>query len=131
MADLDKLPLGKLIDHMYEQREAKRELESSVKDLTGEIEETSLKILDKMTELGVSTIRSDLASASITQTTMPQVEDFDAVLDWIYDDFEGRKHLMQRRVASTAWRELDKMEGPVPGVKPFTKRGIGLRKLQS
>ena len=129
--NIDNLTLGELIDHMFRTRESKRAFEEEVKAINGEIEKTSQLILDKMNELGVSTIRSQLASASITQQVLPQIDDFDAVLEWINNDFEGRKHIMQRRVASAAWRELESMEGAIPGIKGFTKRGIGLRKLQS
>lgn len=129
--DYKTLSLGELIDEMYACRETKRTFEAEIKELNSDIDELSGLILDKMQELGVSSIKSGRASASITQQIVPQVDDFDEVLNWISDDFDGRKHILQRRIAARSWRELEQIDEKVPGVTAYTKRSVGLRKLQS
>jgi hypothetical protein len=124
------LSLGELIDDAYLMREKRKGLDAVSKEIGKEIEETKALIREKMAELGVSAVKGTLSSASMTQSTVPIVEDFEETLKWVKEDFDNRKHLLQRRVASKAWQEMMKLEGEIPGITPFVKRDVGLRKLE-
>lgn len=62
----------------------------------------------------------------ISESTNPQVEDWDKFNDYILQ--ERALHLLQRRPTATAYRELLSQGVEVPGVVPFVKRSIGQRK---
>jgi hypothetical protein len=67
---------------------------------------------------------------SITETEVAQVDDMDAVYNYIESDFDNRRYLLQRRISSTAFKEIKTITGEeIPGLSSYTKRAISIRKL--
>jgi len=124
---MNSQPIGTLIDKMFELRENKRNLASQIKDIDTEMGELELILLDKMNEQGTTQIRSPLATATVSQQVVGHVENWDALYQHINEN--DAFYLLERRLANAAYRELLQMGDELPGVKPFTKHSISLRKL--
>jgi chromosome segregation ATPase len=119
---------GERCDALYELREKIAEAQSKVDALEKQKREMEDDLLAAMTEAGTDLVRGQRATASITETVVPQIADMEA-----FGQFVLRKkalHLFQRRIAATAYRELkESLAGkPVPGVNEFTKISLSLRK---
>lgn len=119
------MTLGSLIDKYQKVREQKRAAEEKVKEINGQLEEVEGEIFAAMESAGVEKAAGKLASASISSSTVPQVQDWDEFYKYI-----GRKkyfHLLERRPSATGCRELFDMGQKIPGVEPFVKRKLNIR----
>jgi len=67
-----------------------------------------------------------IGTASIVETVVPQVVDWDAVFEHIKET--GDFYLLQKRPAAAAFRELHSSGQVIPGMEAYTKRSISLRK---
>lgn len=117
--------IGTIIDSMHAIREQKRELNAQIKYLDASYEELKTKLLEKMDSEGMLQSKSNLATATITTTVVPQVEDWDAVFDYVKQN--DAFYLLQKRINSGPYRELLQMDEQLPGTKPFTKVDISLK----
>lgn len=117
--------IGAITDQIWSLREKKRELESAVKKLEGEIADLEVDLLEKMDAQGIDKVAGALASISISTNTVANVGDWDEFLAFIYKKKYG--HLLQRRVSDPAYRELLEQGIKVPGVEPFAKRRLNIR----
>ena len=90
-------------------------------------DEIDLALLKKMDAEGLSRTANGDYSVSINEDTVPDVDDWDALYNHIIStrDFS----LIQRRVSSTAYKELLKLGEGVPGLSPRTIRKINFRSL--
>lgn len=120
--------LGQLVDYSQELREKIRVLSKQVDDLKEERDKVEAQILESMDEQGVVKASGSKATASVTETIVGHVKDWDRFYGFITRT--KAFHLLERRVANGAYREeLNARHKPIPGVEPFTKRSIGLRTL--
>lgn len=119
--------LGESIDRLYELREQKRDLNAAIADIDAQFEEIEANVLAKLQEIGVDSSKSKLASATISETVVPNVEDWDAFGRYIIDT--NQLFLLQRRTSIAAYRDLLQAGETIPGVSPFTKTSLSLRKL--
>ena len=119
--------LGESIDRLYELREQKRDLNAAIADIDAQFEEIEANVLAKLQEIGVDSSKSKLASATISETVVPNVEDWDAFERYIIDT--NQLFLLQRRTSIAAYRDLLQAGETIPGVSPFTKTSLSLRKL--
>lgn len=115
------------IDEMFQLRERKREMESEIKAINADIEECTKWLLAKYQEVGTVTARGKLASATITEQLVPTIDDWGKVQDYVLEN--DALYLLHRRISSGAWKELIDTGEVVPGITPFTKKSISLRKL--
>jgi hypothetical protein len=115
------------IDRMFMLREQKRGLENQIKEVNTEFNKVHEWCLERMDEVGTSTARGRYASVSITESVVPRIEDWGAVQDWIMEN-DGI-YLVHKRISSGPWKELLDTGEIVPGISPYTKRQISLRKL--
>jgi hypothetical protein len=119
------------INELIEKRaEIKRETELlnvRLKDLKAAQDEIDLALIKKMDAEGLSRTANGDYSVSINEDTVPDVDDWDALYNHIIStrDFS----LIQRRVSSTAYKELLKLGEGVPGLSPRTIRKINFRSL--
>lgn len=119
------------INELIEKRaEIKRETEllnTRLKDLKTAQDEIDLALLKKMDAEGLSRTANGEYSVSINEDTVPEVVDWDALYGHVMEtrDFS----LIQRRVSSTAYKELLKLGEGVPGLLPRTIRKINFRSL--
>lgn len=119
--------LGESIDRLYELREQKRDLNTAIKDIDAQFAEIESNVLAMLEEIGVDSSKSKLASATISESLVPDVEDWDAFENYIIDT--RQLYLLQRRCAVVAFRDLLQAGEEIPGVRPFSKKSLSLRKL--
>lgn len=119
--------LDEMIDQMFLLREQKRGLESQVKEVNQQISDLQQELLGTMNAVGTDYARGSLASASMTETVVPQIEDWGKVADWVMEN--DAIYLLHRRVSSGPWKELRDAGTDVPGIEPYTKVAISLRRL--
>ena len=115
------------IDRAFMLRERKRGLEAQIKETNSEITECMEWLIKRYDDIGTTTARGKLASATLTETLVPRIEDWGLVQEWIMEN--DAMYLVYRRVSSGPWKELLDSGQVVPGITPFAKRAISLRKL--
>ena len=120
-------PTGAMIDEMFNLRESKKELEAKVKKINEEMTLVEAELIQKLDAEETSMGRGKSASASITKSEVPMVEDWDTFGQYLIDN--EMLYLLQRRVAVRAFRELKDAGEDIPGTTTFPKRTISLRKI--
>lgn len=124
---MKKPTLGDLVDQLSTLRTARLALEETVKTMKKDesrIEDEFLQLAD---DQKTTVAAGQLAKASITDSVVPQVNDWDA----LYRFIQRKKywHLLERRCASASYRELLEQGVKVPGTVPFTRRKLNLRAI--
>jgi hypothetical protein len=119
--------INELIERRAEIKRETEQLNNRLKDLKAAQDEIDLALLKKMDAEGLSRTANGDYSVSINEDTVPEVEDWDALYNHVIStrDFS----LIQRRVSSTAYKELLKLGEGVPGLSPRTIRKINFRSL--
>ena len=133
--EADKARITKIksmnINELIEQRATVKDksavLTAQLKELNKTKDELDYQLLNSLDAQGLSRTANDKASVSINQDTVPEVTDWDAFYAYVLEqkDFS----LLQRRVSSTAYKELLKLEESVPGLQPREIRRINFRSL--
>ncbi len=121
-----KVSLGVQIDAIFRLREKLREiqaLEAAQKDLIAAAE---IVLMETMEKEGVEKSTGSLASVSISSAVSANVVDWDEFYKYIYKNKAA--YLLHRRVSVDAIRELFLSKGKVPGVEPFEKKTLYIRK---
>ena len=119
--------LNDMIDRMFLLREKKREHEAKIKEVEEEYKALALEFQAKCKEAGTDYARGSLASASITEQVVPVIDDWELFSEWVMDN--DALYMLHRRVSAGPWKELRDTGEEVPGIEPFTKVGVSLRKL--
>ena len=120
--------LDERIDELYKIRDKVRQLTAQIKELNADFKQKHDDLIRTMDEVGTPTARGSLASVVITETTVPTIEDWGKVSEWVMEN--DAIYLLHRRISSGPWNELRDAGQNVPGVTPFTKRAISLTKLR-
>jgi len=115
------------IDKLFLLRARKRELEDQIKEIEGEYKELHDELLQTCDDVGTTTARGSLASVTVTESLVPRIEDWGLASEWIMNN--DALYLCHRRISSGPWKELLNSGANVPGITPYTKRAISLRKL--
>ena len=102
-------------------------LNKRFKEFREALDQVDRMLLKKMDNEGLSRTANSMASVSINEDIVPDVADWDALYDHVIAT--GDFSLIQRRVSSTAYREILKMGEAVPGLQPRTVRRINFRSL--
>ncbi|MGZ5175377.1 MAG: hypothetical protein ACXWIS_14570 [Burkholderiales bacterium] len=123
------LNLGELIDRASMVREEKRCLEAQVKDKARQLEAAEAQIIDALDKEGVRSSTGKLATASMSESVVPQVESWDSFYAFIAK--HKYFHLLDRRPSVTGCRELFETKGKIPGVLPFVKRKLNLTNVRT
>ena len=121
-----ELTLAHLATRRDELRERKRELEAEVKVLDQALAANEQEIIERLDDMGVNKFAVGKLSFSISENIVGNVEDWAQVYDYIKGN--SAFHLIQRRLANAAYKELLDMGDELPGVVPFTKRTLNFRK---
>ncbi len=124
---MTEVNINDLIEKRAEIKRETEQLNVRLKDLKSAQDEIDLALLKKMDAEGLSRTANGDYSVSINEDTVPDVDDWDALYNHIIStrDFS----LIQRRVSSTAYKELLKLGEGVPGLSPRTIRKINFRSL--
>ncbi len=119
-------PLGLQIDALFKLREELRAHQEKEKAIQEKITAAEALVMETMEKDGVQKSTGKLATVSISESVTGNVTDWDTFYAYIYKNKFG--HLLQRRISDPAIRELFETKGAIPGVEPFTKRRLNVRK---
>lgn len=119
-------PLGLQIDALYKKREALKAHQAKEAEIKAEIDVLEATLMETMKAQGVDKSTGKMATVSISESVTGNVVDWDAL--WAFIFKKKYTHLLQRRVSDPAIRELFEKQGTVPGVEPFTKQRLNVRK---
>lgn len=101
------------------------ELEGELAQVKNAIKEASEELVSAMKEAGTTTIKTEIASVTVSTSQVPQVEDWAEFDAWVL------KHkaldMFQRRISVSAWRERTDAGVNVPGVQVFPKDVLTFR----
>lgn len=121
------LPLGSMIDNLWQLREDKRKSEAATKLIEKDIEAAETELLERLDKEGMDKATGKLGTISVGEALVGTIEDWDAFTAFLAKTKNFQ--LVQRRISYVAYRELLGMGKPVPGIKPFTKRKLNLRSV--
>ena len=119
--------IGAKIDALHALREDKRRLEELVKAKAQEIDAAENDLIEMMDRQNITKSTGSRATVSITSSTKPSVEDWDAFYAYIHKN--KYYHLLERRPSVAGCRELFDTKGKIPGVVPFTQRRLNIRSV--
>ena len=119
--------IDELIDRKKSIKSQMEKLNNELKGLREQENDIDLELLKKLDTEGLKKTANEVASVSIKEETAPDVHDWDALYAHIIST--GDFSLIQRRVSSTAYRELLKLGENVPGLQPREIRRINFRSL--
>lgn len=122
------LTMSELVTRMVDIREERRRISSRDKELIEEWKSLEFETIARLDEQGMEKASAPAGTISINETVLPQVTDWDEFYKYIVDN--DAFHMLQKRPAAAAFRELNDGGFKVGGVEPFTQRSIGLRKKQ-
>lgn len=120
--------LGELGDQLYAKNEEIAQFNAQLKVIESEKKALEERLLTGMQEAGTNIVRGSKATISVSETIRAQIVDFEAFSRFLYK--RKALYLMERRIASTAYRELkDSLPGnAVPGLSDFTQVRLNVRK---
>jgi hypothetical protein len=123
----EELNINQLIEKRAENKYAMDELNAQLKELRETQNHLDVLLLKKMDAEGLSRTANTQASVSINEDTVPDVIDWEELYQYVTNtqDFS----LIQRRVSSTAYKELLKLGESVPGLQPRVVRRINFKSL--
>jgi len=124
--DMTPLSTGDIIARMVSVRDERRRISGRDKELIEEWRSLEMELLQRLDKQGMKQAATDDGTATITKTILPNVVDWDALWQHIVDT--RGFHLLQRRPAAAAFRELNSSGETVPGIDAYTQRTISLRK---
>jgi len=117
--------VGSMIDHLHVLREKRRQLEKEIEGINKEYSLVEVDLLRQMQAQGLDKAGGKFASAAITDSVKPTVEDWDLFYNFIEKNHYW--HLLEKRPSVTGCRELFETKGKIPGVVPFTIQKVSLR----
>lgn len=119
--------INELIEKRAEVKQSMDSLNRELKVLRETQDHLDVLLLKKMDAEGLSRTANQQASVSINEDTVPDVTDWEELYQHVIAT--GDFSLIQRRVSSTAYKELLKLGEAVPGLQPRTVRRINFRSL--
>ena len=125
--DIDERTIDDLIKQRAQTMRELKVAKSVVKQLKQDQDELDRLLMWKMDRSGVTRVGNNEASVSVNTETVADVTDWESVYQHIQTT--GDFSLIQRRISSTAYRELLNMGEAVPGLQPREIRRINFRNL--
>lgn len=119
-------PTSDIIAELTEVRDERRRIAKRDKELVEKFRSLEMEMIVRLEEQGMTKASTDVGTASITEEVLPQVVDWEALYEYIRDN--DAFYLIQKRPATSAFRELFQSGQPTPGVEKYTKKSISLRK---
>lgn len=127
---MSKPTIGQLIDAMFRVREKKKLVQKQVDELGHKQREIEEHLIEALASQDSRKGEGNLASASISTAIQPVAKDWEKIDRFILR--HGEIQLLQRRLKIERYRELlEERPRGVPGVEPFEKKTVHLRKLSS
>lgn len=122
-----KMTINDIINARLYTRHKLADLSKQEKALKAEQSELDWQLMTKLDDQGLSRTANDTATISISEEVVPEVQDWDELYQYITST--GDFSLVQRRMSSTAYRELRGQGDNVPGVADRTIRKLNVRAL--
>lgn len=126
----EALSLQTLIDTLFDLREVIRTRDAETNTLKSAKTDLEVYLLSRLDEQGLERMGTDVANISVSTEVVPTTHDWEALFNYIRDN--DAFYLLQRRMNAGAYRELAASlpEGEsLPGVEPFTKKKLNMRKV--
>lgn len=120
--------LGALIDELTELKVQKAAAEAAVKELESRLRYTEGEIIRLMADAKLEKAANGGTTVTPKRATYPQFvpNEFDMFAEYVYE--HKYIHLLQKRVAVLAYRELLDLGRTVPGVVPYVKTELHVSK---
>lgn len=118
-------PLSGLIESLSHLKLSKKRLELEAEDIAKDIAKVEDEIMKAMDAEGIVESKSVVGKVTLSESVYPQVQQWEAFAEFILDN--RALHLLERRPAVLAYRELLSLGKPVPGILPFTKRKLAFK----
>lgn len=117
--------LGELIERREQLRDQKRALSAELKEIDAQLDANEGEVLGALDTAGLEHAKINGVSVSISEQTMPSVEDWDKLYAFIKDN--DAFYMLQRRVSTGPFREMLTMGEELPGVAQYTQRKVNMR----
>ncbi len=117
---------GVIIERMVAIREERRRLKRLDSELSESWSDLETLLINQLDAQGVTKASTDAGTATVNETVLPKVEDWDALYAHLKET--DSLYFLQKRVSSGAFREQHEAGLTVPGITPFVQRSISLRK---
>lgn len=118
--------LGEMINEMIDIRDQRSEIAKQDKALKEQFDALEQFVLAKLREQDTIKGSSSKGTATISELTVPTIENWEAFESYIYENHAF--YLLEKRPSGAAFRELYQQGEEIPGLKPFTKYSISLRR---
>lgn len=127
------LTLGQAADKIYDLREKKREIDAELKAVEAEITALTETIFGLLEEQDTRKAEGKRASISVNYAINPSTKNWDDTAKFIINGKRGDRyayaHLLYKRIAAPAYRELRSLGVVIPGQEDFTNRTLSITKL--
>ena len=120
------MTLGEVIDNLYETRAARLTLSKQVEELKQQEAVIREELLRMLNDVGLKKASGELATVGVNTSIQPLTTDWVQIHSYIRN--EDRFDLLQKRLATFAWRELYDTGILVPGTEPFEETDLSLTK---
>jgi len=120
------MTLGEVIDNLYETRAARLTLSKQVEELKQQEAVIREELLRMLNDVGLKKASGELATVGVNTSIQPLTTDWVQIHRYIRN--EDRFDLLQKRLATLAWRELYDTGILVPGTEPFKETDLSLTK---
>jgi hypothetical protein len=126
VATQETFSTGVIVERLVAIREERRRLNRLDSELSQSWRDLEALLINQMDAQGVTKASTDAGTATVSETVLPKVEDWDALYAHLKET--DSLYLLQKRVSSAAFREQHEAGHTVPGITPFVQRSISLRK---
>lgn len=127
------LTLGQAADKIFDLREKKRKIEAELKKVEAAIFELTETIFGLLDEQDTRKAEGKKASISVNCAINPFTTKWDDTAKFIIKGKRGDKyayaHLLYKRIAAPAYRELRSLGMVIPGQEDFINRTLSITKL--
>lgn len=127
------LTLGQAADKIFDLREKKRKIEAELKKVEAAIFELTETIFGLLDEQDTRKAEGKKASISVNCAISPSTTKWDDTAKFIIKGKRGDKyayaHLLYKRIAAPAYRELRSLGMVIPGQEDFINRTLSITKL--
>jgi len=114
------------VKKLFYLREEKKEQELSLTKLKADIAHYELEVLALMSGANILGVRTQECSVAINKTVLPNVTDWEEFYTYLNEN--KAYYLLQKRVSSSAYRELRENKEIIPGVEDYNKTSLRFTK---
>ena len=126
--NLENVTIGAVIDHLYEVREQRLNINKQVEALKSEERKITNVIQERLLSSDLEGAKGKIATASRSIATVAHVTDWQEVHNFIRET--GHFQLLTKRVLAPAYNELLSLGISVPGAEPQEIAKLSLTKAK-